>query len=223
MKKITLSIAVAVFIATHSSAQAAVTVSEVAPWSSGNSPVAADWFELTNTGTSIVNISGWKFDDNSNSFASAANLLGVSNIDAGQSVIFVEGTVATANNFVSNWFGSNVPVNFAIGYYSGAGLGLGNGGDAVNIFNASGVNQASVSFGAADTTSPFQTFDNSAGLTGTISALSVIGVNGAFIAANSSIEIGSPGTIAAIPEPDTYALLVAGLGLVGFASRKRKG
>jgi hypothetical protein len=39
-------------------AHAAIIISEVAPWSSGNSPVAADWFELTNTGSTSVNISG---------------------------------------------------------------------------------------------------------------------------------------------------------------------
>ena len=26
-------------------------ISEVTPWSSGNAPYAADWFEVTNTGT----------------------------------------------------------------------------------------------------------------------------------------------------------------------------
>ncbi|WP_028059843.1 hypothetical protein [Candidatus Solirubrobacter pratensis] len=35
---------------TAAAAPASVIVSEVSPWSSGNSPYAADWFELTNTG-----------------------------------------------------------------------------------------------------------------------------------------------------------------------------
>lgn len=34
-------------------------------------------------------------------------------------------------------------------------------------------------------------------------------------------ELGSP-TLAAIPEPETYALLLAGLGLLGFAARRRE-
>src|SRR5262249_15031211 len=37
-------------------------ISEVAPWSSGNSPVGADWFELSNTGTNNLDITGWKMD-----------------------------------------------------------------------------------------------------------------------------------------------------------------
>lgn len=34
-------------------------------------------------------------------------------------------------------------------------------------------------------------------------------------------ELGSP-ILAAIPEPETYALLLAGLGLLGFAARRRR-
>jgi len=37
---------------------------------------------------------------------------------------------------------------------------------------------------------------------------------------NYSAEDGG-GTIAAIPEPETYAMLLAGLGLVGFAARRK--
>jgi hypothetical protein len=144
-------------------AHAAISITEVAPWASGNSAVAADWFELTNTGTSAVNISGWKVDDNSNSFAASLALTGVTSIAAGQSVVFVEGSAATAASFASNWFGANVPAGFAIGYYSGSGIGLSTTADAVNIYNASGVLQANVTFGTSDTASPYQTFDNAAG------------------------------------------------------------
>lgn len=202
--------------------QAAIVISEVAPWSSGNSPIAADWFELTNTGASSVNISGWKVDDNSNSFAAALVLNGVASIAAGQSVIFVESAGGAAiPSFISTWFGSNPAP--AIGYYSGSSIGLSTSGDAVNIYNAAGVLQANVIFGASDAVSPYQTFDNAAGLTGAISQLSVVGTNGAFVAANDAIEIGSPGAVAAVPEPETYGMLLAGLGLLGFVNRKRLG
>lgn len=223
MKKSLRSIVAVAMTTLTLPAFAAINVTEVAPWSSGNSPVGADWFELTNTGASAIDISGWRVDDSSNSFASSLALVGVSSINAGQSVIFVEGTATTANNFITNWFGASAPANFAIGFYSGSAIGLSTGGDAVNIFNASGALQASVTFGDSDSVSPYQTFDNAAGLTGSISTLSVAGVNGAFIAVNSTTEIGSPGTVAAVPEPETYALMIAGLGLIGFSSRKFKG
>ena len=189
-----------------------------------NSPVGADWFELTNTGASAIDITDWKVDDSSNAFASALALNNVTSIAAGQSLIFVEGNAATAAAFSANWFGANVPAGFAIGFYSGAGIGLSSSGDAVNIFNGSGVVQASVSFGASDSTSPFHSFDNAAGLNNTlISQLSVAGVNGAFAVTHNLVsEIGSPGVMAAVPEPETYALLLAGLGVIATLVRKRR-
>ncbi|MGL4398972.1 MAG: SdiA-regulated domain-containing protein, partial [Luteolibacter sp.] len=42
-------------------------ISEVAPWSSGNSTVASDWFEVTNIGTVAADITGWKMDDSGGS------------------------------------------------------------------------------------------------------------------------------------------------------------
>ncbi|WP_228043664.1 choice-of-anchor I family protein [Dolichospermum sp. LEGE 00246] len=171
-----------------------IFITEVAPWSSGNSPVAADWFELTNKGTSAVNITGWKFDDNSNSFASAVALSGITSIGAGESVIFIDG--ATINTiFRPNWFGANPPASLQIGNYTGSGVGLSTSGDAVNIYNATGVLQANVVFGVSPA-GPFATFDNAALLNNaTISTLSAAGVNGAFVAVNSNAEIGSPGRI----------------------------
>jgi uncharacterized protein YjiK len=175
-----------------------LVISEVAPWSSGNSPVAADWFEVTNTGSSAVNLAGWKMDDNSNAFASAVALNGVASIAPGESVIFLEtGDLATvAAAFRTTWFGGNPPSGLQIGSYSGGGVGLSTGGDAVNLYDASGTFQAGVTFGAAPANAPFATFDNAAGLNNTaISLLSAVAVHGAFAAANDASEIGSPGTV----------------------------
>ena len=136
-------------------------ITEVSPWGSGSSPYMADWFELTNTGSTAVNITGWKMDDNSDSASLAVALNGVTSIAAGQSVVFVEGTAATATSFTSTWFGASPPPGFAIGFYEGSGVGLSTTSDAVNIFDASNAAVAGVTFGASDSTSPFQTFDNS--------------------------------------------------------------
>lgn len=193
---------------------ATLIVSEVAPWSSGNSPgVGADWFEVTNTGTTSVDITGWKVDDSSNSFASAVNLNGVTTIAPNQSVIFVEGDATTATNFVNTWFGGSVPAGFAIGTYTGSGIGLSTGGDAVNLFDASGTLVTGVIFGASPATSPFATFDNAAGLP-SVSTLSVTGTNGAFsvidVGANeAAVLIGSPGTISVPPVPLTTQVAIA--------------
>jgi hypothetical protein len=217
-KLISKLLTVALFPVFAMQANAAIVITEVAPWASGNAPYGADWFELTNTGASAVDITGWSMDDNS-AIAGVAPLAGVTSIAAGQSVIFIEGNGSGNSAFISAWFGTTPPAGLTIGNYSGSGVGLSTSGDAVNIFNSTGVLQASVSFGASDSSSPYSSFDNAAGLNNaTISQLSVAGMNGAFTAADG-VEIGSP---AAVPEAETYAMMLAGLGLVGFMARRRK-
>ncbi len=181
---------------------AALIISEVSPWASGNSPLGADWFEVTNVGTAAANIGGWKMDDNSNSFGSAVALNGITSIAPGESVIFIEsGSTSVVGAFKTLWFGANPPANLQIGTYNGSGVGLSTGGDAVNLYNSAGVLQANVVFGNSPT-GPFPTFDNSAGANNaTISALSAIGIHGAFAAANNSAEIGSPGTLGPAATP----------------------
>ena len=46
-----------------------VFISEVHPSGSGNTSYSADWFEVTNNGTTAVTITGWQMDDNSNGTA----------------------------------------------------------------------------------------------------------------------------------------------------------
>jgi VCBS repeat-containing protein len=183
-----------------------VTISEVAPWASGNTTYTADWFEVTNTGTTDIDITGWKIDDNSNAFVSAVALRGLSILPAGKSAIFIEGTATGTTdatiiaNFSTAWFGSATPpTNVLIGTYGGSGVGLSTGGDAVNLFDATGDRVAGVSFGPSTTGI---TFDNTAGLNGTtlplpiISTLSVVGANGAFLTPQGT---GSPGNINKAP------------------------
>ncbi len=175
-------------------------ISEVAPWSStvANSPVAADWFEVTNLGATAVDITGWKMDDNSESPNAAVALNGITSIAAGESVIFIEtndlpGKTAT---FLSIWFGANPPAGLLIRSYSGSGVGLSTTSDAVNLYDPNNVRQAKVFFAASSAGSTFPTFDNAAGLeNAAISLLSAFGGHGAFIAVNDGKEIGFPGTI----------------------------
>jgi len=177
-----------------------LTISEAAPWASGNSSYASDWFEVTNTTTTAVNISGWRMDDNSNAFASSVPLSGITSIGAGESVVFLESSTpaTTIPAFTAAWFSSNPPSGLHIGTYSGSGVGLSTAGDAVNLFDAGGALQAKVTFGASPAAPPFATFDNAAGLdNATITTLSVAGERGAFLVPTPAAQaaIGSPGTI----------------------------
>ena len=203
-------------------ASAAMLITEVYASGSSNGTYNADWFELTNTGSSAVSISGWKMDDNSASSSLAVALRGVTSIGAGQSVVFLEGDATGSSDasiqaaFKSAWFGSNVPVGLTLAGYGGSGVGLGSSADAVNIYDSSNTLIASVSFNATTTG---KTFDNAAGLNNaTISQLSAVGVNGAFLSANGA-ETGSPGVV---PLPAAGWLLFSGLGLLGGAARRKK-
>jgi hypothetical protein len=172
----------------------AVAVTEVSPWSSGGSTYAADWFELTNTGTKSASLTNWRVDDDSNSVGSALVLNGVSSLAPGQSAIFIEGDATKAAAFTAFWFPGGAPAGFQIGYYSGSSIGLSSGGDQVNIFDNAGTKQAGVAFGASTTG---KSFDNTAavgsgsGAAASITTLSAAGTNGAFTV---GAETGSPGT-----------------------------
>lgn len=202
---------------------AEIIVSEVHSTGSSSTTYGKDWFELTNTGLSAVNIAGWKVDDNSNSAGSALLLRNVISVNPGQSAVFIETDAAAATDatvtdaFTSAWFGSSIPVGFTIGTYGGSGIGLGSGGDAVNIFDASDALVTGVTFGTATVG---VSFDNAAGLAGPIAQLSVIGVNSAF-GSVAGAEVGSPGIAAAIPEPSSLVLLAIGFGATTLARRRR--
>ena len=182
----------------------AIAITEVAPWGSGSTPYASDWFELTNTGTTPIAVNNWRMDDDSSSFGTARLLTGVASIAPGESVIFMEtaNLAATSATFRTTWFGS-ADAGPQIGAYTGAGVGLSTGGDAVTIFDGGGFQITKVTFGVSPG-APFRSFDNAAGNSGAITQLSAAGVNGAFVSAGDAAEIGSPGTI----YPDTIAPVI---------------
>ncbi len=226
MKKIGLLTALLV-LAFASRASAAIIISEVTPWGSGDAPYASDWFELTNTGAVAVDIDGWRVDDASPTFASAVALRGITSIPAGKSVVFVEANTAATNDaakktdFILDWFNGTAPPGFLIGTYGGSGIGLSTGGDALNIYDdatSAIVATAAVTFGSSTGIPTGRTFDNKVGATGAISTLSTAGVNGAFT--SGSGDIGSPGVI--VPEPATFGLAaLAGLAIAGIRRNRR--
>ena len=210
---------------TATAASAAIIISEVDAAGSATSTYAADWFELTNTGSSAVSLSGWKIDDNSNAFGSAVALRGVTSLGAGQSAVFIESNSSGSNDasidaaFIQAWFGSSAPAGLLIGNYGGSGVGLSQTSDAVNVFNSAGTLITRVDFNASVLGN---TFDNAAGLNNAvISTFSAVGVHGAFLSANG-VEVGSPGTIAAVPEPASLALVLTSLGVIALGGKRRR-
>lgn len=53
--------------------------------------------------------------------------------------------------------------------------------------------------------------------------IAVTGVDPARIDLSHVLQDGSIGVTAAVPEPGTWAMLLCGLGLVGWAGRPRRG
>jgi len=184
-------------------------ITEVMPNQAASTGVStADWWELTSFESAPVNISGWRFNDDTGGLTDPYTINTPLTIAPGESIIFVEGITAAA---FTNWWGStNLPANLQIKTYSGNGLGLGAAGDGIRLWNAQATDAAdavaSVDFGAADAGVSFG-YDS---VTGEFGGKSQIGVNGALKAARTS-DIGSPGHIRARPSaPQLQIFLVGG-------------
>lgn len=192
---------IASLVATSASAQLKITEVE-------NSEAAGmhqDWWELTNFGNEAVSLNGYKFDDSSASLASATVLSNDLTIKPGESIVFVE--TMTPQEF-REWWGRGLSDSAQIVTYTGSGLGLSSGGDAVNVWDSKGVLVDSVKFGAG---TPGVSFGYDVA-TKVFGGLSAAGSGGAF----SSAQLGDIGSPAAVPEPSTLCLLAAGLSWIAF-------
>ncbi len=236
--RVTLGTAAAIAGFSALPASAELRITEV--MSSSGVGGTADWFEVTNYGSSAVTSSGFRMDDNTFLFANSVELFGVSSIAAGESVVFLETATldpaAEVAAFRSFWGGSAATA--AVGYYGGSGVGFSSNGDGVVVFDSLGVEQTpQTSFGSAVATpgqsfywaySPTGAFVLGSQSNGVVSTVGTIpGEDGGisqvtYLSATALPQnTGSPGSAAVVPEPSTVALAAAGLGLAGLAARRR--
>ena len=185
-----------------------------------------DYFELTNLGSTAVDITGWRFDDESADLGDSVALEGITSIGAGESVVFIQGAFSfDADAFRAEWGGL---AGVQVGWYDGAGLGK---GDAIALFDATDNLAILLEYGmtspeethagdwAAGNTDGSDIYENQAAvwIPGTDPQEWAVadGVSyGTF--ADVYGEFGSPGSV---PAPAGAAVL--GLGLLGASRRRR--
>jgi len=170
------------FIAT---ANAELVITEIMSQSAHNSPTDCDWWELTNTGDSSVDLTGYSWDDDHQ--RPGRNVFASITISAGESIIIRDTVTATGDPFKDDWsLGPEVNV-YDPGYFSGSFSGLGSS-DGVFLYDTGDVLLTSATY-------PSRTdgFSNEWAANGTFLGLSVVGENGAYQSVNASPDVASPG------------------------------
>lgn len=200
-------------------AQANVNITE---WMYGGG--SGEFVEFTNLGNSAVDFTGWSYDDDSR-LVGVFDLSAFGIVGAGESVIITE---IDADTFRLDW-GLSASVKVLGGYTNNLGRA-----DEINLFNAGGTLVDRLTYGDAVLPGTIRT-QTAGGTPVSLAALDAFSVQpGQWVLSATgdaygstmalSGDVGNPGRflLAPVPEPETYAMLLAGLGLIGFVARRRK-
>jgi hypothetical protein len=177
-----------------------------------------EFVEFTNLGPAPVDFTGWSYDDDSR-LVGAFPLSAFGVVAPGESVIITE---MNPNAFRANW-GLDASVKVWGPYTNN----LGNG-DEINLFDDTGTLVDRLTYGSNPRTR---------GISGRPTGADALGANDVSQWVFSSVgdvegswrssvgDVGSPGFTsfaAPVPEPETYAMMLAGLAVVaGLMRRKR--
>jgi hypothetical protein len=149
-----------------------------------------DWFEITNYGTSAIDLNGFSWDDDSE--VPGTVVLPSVVVNAGQTIVVWMGNTLDLDAFKANWAingSSNVTVITADDMI-GVAPGLGQGGDAVVLYDTSAtpieVCKAAYANAAAGLSVEFDT-------NCTFLGNATIGVRGAYASVGN--DVGSPGNV----------------------------
>jgi len=128
----------------------------------------------------------------------------------GTSILNNHGTVANGSNFVSGLAATNAAFAGSVNAYGSTGKIANSGGDSNGAFDTN-------LFVWTITRSSTNNINNA-----TPAALSVAGFSPYFNLSSSGVLNYTATAAAPIPEPETYGMLLAGLGMIGFVARRRK-
>jgi hypothetical protein len=185
--------------------------------SSGN----REFFELTNISNSSFDITGWSYnDDNPNNPVLFGSAFGV--LAANESIILTE---MAAADFRTYW---NLPSSVRI-FSIGGNSNLGNA-DTINIYNSSVQSAATlVDSMTYSGTTPGISRNRPVGVTGNVAnaqfANSALGdAYGSQYAPTNPADLANPGSfpVVAVPEPASWALMIAGFALIGATARRTR-
>jgi predicted extracellular nuclease len=198
-------------------AQANVQITE---WMYNGNGATGEYVEFTNLGSTPVDFSGWSFDDDSRA-AGTTSLAAIGVLAPGASAILAEADEAS---FRSAWnLGAGVPV---------VGGNLANLGraDEINLFDAAGNLVDRLAYGDAVYAGTVRA-QNFSGNPGSLADLDGFTVTPGWVLAaagdgfgsyTSTLgDVGNPGLFAPVPEPGTWALLMAGVAVVAGVARRR--
>lgn len=163
---------------------------------SNHSDTAAngDWFEITNTGATAVNIAGYSFDDDDRN-AGASGGFPPYVLQSGASMVVLNDAPDTT--FRSLW---NLDLSIRVITKSEISTfpGLGSAGDEVNLFNNSGGLVDRFTFGAATEGFSFAKYNDGQSVPGEVSSNNVLG---AYESEDPSEDVASPGISSDVPSP----------------------
>ncbi len=179
-----------------------------------------EFIEFSNMGSSAVDFTGWSFDDDSRT-AGTVLLSAFGSVASGESVILAE---SSATSFRAAWGLANT-----VKVIGGNTTNLGRN-DEINLYDNTGTLVDRLTYGDGTFPGTIRT-QNISGRPGNVDALGANNVSlwvlssngdsaGSYVSTGAGGFIGNPG-IAPVPEPETYALFLAGLGVMGAFARRR--
>lgn len=159
--------------------------------------INGDWWEITNNGSSAVNLSGYSWDDDSNT--SGLQTFPAHIIQPTHSVLLLkEGAAAAIAPFRTAW-GIDGSVKIFVEADFGTFPGFSGGsGDTIYLYQPNGALVDSFTFGPSTSGSSFSNFDNGNAIPG---GLSILGEFNAIASSENPSDIGSPGIAPAVPPP----------------------